>query len=209
MEKLQRRSDGVAETLSGQFAILPTRIDQFNWFDFRRTAVAPVTRVRWLRNEKIAVIDANTAVFMLNAGYAKQITDEQLVEWNDNIDELDLDAPDPAPVAVIPDSEPEFMRGNIDAAQLPSGTQTPGTAANVAAKAQTAPEAQDLANSGTPAPEGSTPATEGGEGGSEQAPEGDEPPEEQQQTDDPSEGGEQSSEGEKPAGKKKASKGLL
>lgn len=230
MEKLQRRSDGIAETLSGLFAISPKRTsgsdEQFNWFDYRRTAVAPITRVRWPRGETIAVIEAPVANFMLHEGYARQVSDDEILEWNERIDELDLDAPNPQPVEVIDNSAPEFMRGNIDAAQMPSGAQTPGTAPNIAAHAQNALAGQDLANSGTPAAEGSAPATEAGEQGGEQQSEGGEGGSESD-TDAPTEG-EGSSAGEKsdeqsgsaedgkgsegttqPAGKKKAQKGLL
>lgn len=177
MEKLQRRSDGYAETLSGSLAISPVRFsgrdNQYKWFDFRRTAVADITRIRWGIDDKIAIIDASNAKFMIGKNYAENVSDEQINEWNGKIDELMLDAPTPEPNIINSDNPPEIIEGQEtpkpENTEQPAGAQEPAPATNTPPAAQTAPEGQDLANNGTPAPVATPPATEGGEQGAEGA----------------------------------------
>lgn len=111
MEKLQRRSDGFAETQSGNLAVFPLRSSGRNtehkWFDFKRTAVSDAVRVRWRIDDAIVVIEASTAVYLVKKNYARHVTDEEVRKWNDMIDELDLDAPSPAPVPIEETQEQE------------------------------------------------------------------------------------------------------
>jgi hypothetical protein len=218
MEKLQRRSDGIAETPSGLFAISPKRSSgrdsETNWFDFKKRATSETIRVRWPRGETIAVIDSSIALFMLSAAYARNASDEEVRAWNAAIEELDLDAPDPAPVPIEDAPEPPeaIEEEKPEATEQPASAQTAPEATTTANGAQTAPEAQDLANSGTPEATGSTGGTAGEGTGTESGAgvtEGTDPADQEgtvaEETDDDkgSEGG------TKPKGKKKETKGLL
>jgi hypothetical protein len=238
MEKLQRRSDGIAETRSGLFAVAPLRSsgkdNHFKWFDFRKTAVSDVIRVRWPIDEEIAVIEAGIANFMLNKKYARQVSDRQINEWNEAIDQLELDAPNPQPV-VIEESEVDLFSGHDDGSgddgmpkqeqpQEPVGAQTPPQATQAPAGGQTPPEALENAANGTAAPQGmatgNQPPSEGPETGETGPKEGEEgadgadgaPEDNGDSTDSEDKDEEETdngSEGSKPKGKKKATKGLL
>jgi hypothetical protein len=206
MEKLTRRSDGFAETISGKLAISPTRFSgkdsDFKWFDFRRTATAPVTRVRWRIDDKIAVIDAPVASFMIGKRYADNVTDRQINEWNDKVAELDLDAPSLEPGLIVDGKEPEVIQEGEEQkpTEQPSEAQQPATATQTPATAQTAPEAQDLANNSTTEANGTAPGATPATTASEANAPADQTAEKAV---------DESSTGAQPKGKKPEKKGLL
>jgi len=100
MEKLNKRSDGIFETSSGLFAVLPKRSSgtdgEFKWFDFRPTSWGEAIRIRWPTRDTIAVIDQPHAVLMFNLGYGTTIRQEHADEWNERIDFLEATADAPA-----------------------------------------------------------------------------------------------------------------
>jgi hypothetical protein len=99
MEKLQLRSDGFWETSSGLFAVSPLRMSgqdsDLYWFDYKVKPMAATTRVRWRKDDGIAVIDQDVARFMLGAKYAQNVSQEQAERWNGKIAELTSDAQEP------------------------------------------------------------------------------------------------------------------
>lgn len=102
MEKLQRRSDGICETLSGLFAVSPKKASGQNsdlyWFEFHANPVKPPVMIRWRKDDNgVAVIPQVTARILLDRRYASTISDEQLTSWNATVESLNLDAPSPAP----------------------------------------------------------------------------------------------------------------
>lgn len=169
MEKLQRRSDGIAETLSGLFAVSPTRVSaqtsDINIFTFRPTAVSDAVEVRWRKDDGIAVIEQSTARMMLDRRYAEQASDDQIARWNSLIDQLDPDAPNP--VHIVSDTDdgtppviPEDGEGAEPAA--PAATGTPAQEeAQSATESATSGVLQPAATPVAPAaPEALEPASE-------------------------------------------------
>lgn len=99
MEKLSKRSDGIFETQSGNFAVLPVRTSgrdgETQWFDFKPASWEDTIRIRWPLRDKIAVIDQTYAMLMFNLGYGRTITEELADEWNERIEEIAADALQP------------------------------------------------------------------------------------------------------------------
>lgn len=150
MEKLQRRSDGFAETQSGNLGVFPLRSSgkdtEHKWFDFKRTAVSDTVRVRWRIDDKIIVVEAATALYLFRKGYARHVTDAEVLAWNETIDDLDLDAPSPAPIPIEETPEPETVPADEKPAQE-QAKDVPAEPAEAAppATGQTAPEGQENA----------------------------------------------------------------
>ncbi len=160
MERLQRRSDDIAETRSGLFAVafkrhLKETSDLYS-FSFHVKPAEPAIEIRWRKEDGIAVIDQHVAMILLNRGYARNITDEELLRWNHMVDQLHPDALSPAPV-VIP-AAPVPVAAEPAAEEGQSATEE-------AKEAVQQGEATQLANQQQTPPTG--------------APEGDEKPEEE------------------------------
>lgn len=109
MEKLHKRSDGIAETPSGNFAIIPRRFsgksEELKWFEFRTSTVAEVTRVEWPASAPFIITEADVAVAMVRLGYAVNVTQELVDRYNVAVEEHEKAAgkapakPDPAPAS--------------------------------------------------------------------------------------------------------------
>lgn len=160
-------------------------------------------------------------------GYAKNISDKDLNDWNEAIDELELDAPNPAPVPIQEEDQSDLLsiddgKPKQEPAQEATGTQSQPQATQAPANGTTAAEGLDNGGNGTAAPQGTatggTPAVDGGEGNEKPVTE----QEKLQEGEESSEEGDGSEEGEteeseegsegattKPKGKKKATKGLI
>ena len=125
MEKLYKRSDGISETSSGLFGVSPLRYsehaDGTRSFEFMGRVNGPVQHVIWEGN--IAVIKPDTALVMVAKGYASHLTDEQVQEWNEMVQEW-IDSqfvPDPDGSEDTPDT-PEVTEDN----SLGPQNDTPG-----------------------------------------------------------------------------------
>jgi len=126
MEQLHRRSDGIAETPSGLFAVTPRTKSGVTgngvaWFEFRASYTTPVVRIEWDDRSPFIVIDGETANQMLRLGYADNISDEQLALYATAFDAWQagqgaapiapapahpLPAPEAAPPAPVATPEP-------------------------------------------------------------------------------------------------------
>jgi len=198
MEKLQRRSDGIAETSSGLFAVSPTRVSaqtsDLNVFTFRPSVVSEPVEVRWRKDDGIAVIEQSVARMMLDRRYAEQATDEQVARWNAMIDELDPDAKNP--LHILPDSDekaPEVLEEGSEAGAAEAAGEGAGETGQSATEGASEPLQQPQA---TQVATGTATAPEGGSEGTEK------PGEEGSDANDNPEGssseGDQPSDGEKP-----------
>ena len=83
MEPLQKRSDGIFETPSGSFAIIPRyatgklgRDGEISFFRFKPAVFADAIEVRWPTSDPFVIIEQDTAVAMLQRNYALNLTDE-------------------------------------------------------------------------------------------------------------------------------------
>lgn len=99
MEKLTRRSDGIYETQSGLFAVLPLRSSGNNefqsWFDYKAQMWSETIRIRWDTADKIAVIPQKYAISLFNLKYASTITPELADQWNEKVENFMADALNP------------------------------------------------------------------------------------------------------------------
>jgi type IV secretory pathway VirB10-like protein len=146
MERLQRRSDDIAETRSGLFAVafkrhLSETSDLYSFSFHVKPAEPPIT-IRWRKEDGIAVIDQHVAIILLNRGYARNITDEELLRWNHMIDQLHPDALSPAPVSIPPAPQPvpEVAQENAqDATEQAKEAVQQAAAPQVASGTQNAP----------------------------------------------------------------------
>lgn len=83
MEPLQKRSDGIYETPSGRFAVVPRystgrlgRDGETTFFRFKPTVFSDAIEVRWPTSEPFVIIAQEPATAMLRLGHAENITDE-------------------------------------------------------------------------------------------------------------------------------------
>lgn len=126
MEQLHRRSDGIAETPSGLFAVTPrtksgVTVNGVAWFEFRASYTTPVVRIEWDDRSPFIMIDGETANQMLRLGYADNITDEHIAMYAKAFDAWQasqgvapvapapahpLPAPEPPPAPVAPPEPP-------------------------------------------------------------------------------------------------------
>jgi hypothetical protein len=140
MEKLSRRSDGYAETPSGLFAIAPKAItgvtaDGTAWFKFRASVLSEPVRVEWPNGAPVVAVDQNVALIMLRNRYAQNVTDKQIDDYNNLVDEvLAADKKAAKPV------EKEKAEGDQKPAETP--------------KEETPPEGQDAPKSAPAAKRG-------------------------------------------------------
>jgi hypothetical protein len=154
MERLQRRSDDIAETRSGLFAVafkrhLSETSDLYSFSFHQKPALPPVT-IRWRKEDGIAVIDAGIAVQVLNRGYARNVTDEEIARWNHMVDTLHPDALSPAPVVIppAPQALPEAAEENGQ-----NAPEQPKEALQQPAATQVAPQAPNAPTGGSEAEE--------------------------------------------------------
>jgi hypothetical protein len=151
MEKLQLRSDGIYETASGKFAVKPLRVtgqsSDHKWFQYKSEPFADPTRVVWLVDDELIVIDSDIAAFMVRMRYARNAMEAEAERWNQRVAELEAQNP-------LDQQEP---------AQEPASTQTATAATTPAEGVETAQEGQDNGNSGTVASEAATTAQQLGE----------------------------------------------
>lgn len=101
MEKLSLRSDGIAETPSGLFAVIPRHksgeTDDTAWFAFKPGMLSEAIRIEWPKQASIVIIPSDIAVTMLRMGYAYNLTAEVVAAYNSAVDELLKEAAPPAP----------------------------------------------------------------------------------------------------------------
>lgn len=106
MEKLHKRSDGIAETPSGNFAIIPKRFsgksEELKWFEFRTSTIAEVTRVEWPASAPFIITEADVAVAMVRLGYATNVTQELVDRYNVAVEEFEKEAAEAAKAAKPP-----------------------------------------------------------------------------------------------------------
>lgn len=97
MEPLQRRSDGIYETPSGLFAVVPLHItgklagegDQTtSYFRFKPTIFAEAIEIRWLTGEPFVIIEQGAATSMLRNGHATNISGELADRYNMELEEF-------------------------------------------------------------------------------------------------------------------------
>ena len=154
MEKLHKRSDGIAETPSGNFAIIPKRFsgksEELKWFEFRTSALAEVTRVEWPASAPFIITEADVAVAMVRLGYAINVTQELVDRYNVAVEEFEKNAAEAAKAAKAPaapaaDAKPPAAPAAPPVA--PAAPPAPPAAPPAPAAAPAAPVAP-------PAPEG-------------------------------------------------------
>ncbi|HEY5813513.1 MAG TPA: hypothetical protein VIT23_12775 [Terrimicrobiaceae bacterium] len=91
LSKLQRRADDAVETRDGQLA-LKMRVkhgkdkEGNNFFRFRSTHMAPITVVTW-SDEQFAILEEDTARYLLRSGYAIGLDDEEIEAYNKAVDD--------------------------------------------------------------------------------------------------------------------------
>lgn len=90
MSKLQRRSDGAAETQDGMFAVkirVASGSDGVeNWFEFKATMMGPVVRISWPKGSIFALLPQAEARTLVQLGYAIGITQEEMDAYNATVD---------------------------------------------------------------------------------------------------------------------------
>lgn len=87
MEQLTRELDGHCRTPSGFCAVVPKIAsgrtqEGFNWFEYKTSPLSAITRVEWPSDAPFALFDNETAVSMLRAGYASDLSDLALDNYN-------------------------------------------------------------------------------------------------------------------------------
>lgn len=93
MEKLQRELDGHCRTQSGFCAVVPrissgiTPDKKSKFLDFKASMLSETIRVEWPAESPVALFENDVAVNMVNRGYAKDLSDEQLAEYNELVGE--------------------------------------------------------------------------------------------------------------------------
>lgn len=90
MEKLTKRSDGIAETPSGDFAVFMTRSyqltsDDVRFFSYRPSIVGDPVRIEWVGD--IAVIPPLYALSLIKSGHGRNPTDDEVDYYNLELDE--------------------------------------------------------------------------------------------------------------------------
>jgi hypothetical protein len=109
MEKLHRRSDGYSETSSGDFAVVPQRKSAvvertdgiYNSFSFKPSFNADTITVEWPIESGIAVFPGDVSALMVRLGYARNLTKEEVEQYNSSADFEDANTP-VAPKAATP-----------------------------------------------------------------------------------------------------------
>lgn len=111
MVKLHKRSDGYSETSEGFFAVVPLRKNavvsrsdgNYNLFDFKPSFQSETIRVEWPVDSAIALFPSDVSVTLIRLSHARNLTDEEVEQYNSSIDFLDGKEPEP----VDPPKEPE------------------------------------------------------------------------------------------------------
>lgn len=114
MEKLHRRSDGYSETSSGDFAVVPQRKSAvvertdgiYNSFSFKPSFNADTITVEWPIESGIAVFPGDVSTLMVRLGYARNLTKEEVEQYNSSADFEDANTPVTAKAAT-PADEPK------------------------------------------------------------------------------------------------------
>lgn len=93
MEQLHRRSDGSSVTVSGLQAVIlhpAKKIDhdgrQVTAFTYHPPASLTSVTIAWDNPKNIAVIEQGSAAFLLNRKWARNLNDEELTWWNDQVE---------------------------------------------------------------------------------------------------------------------------
>lgn len=85
MEPLHRRSDGIVETPSGLFAIVPKyssgKDGENSWFEFKTDVFSDAIRVVWPTQSPFILLSQDVATAMLRLGYAGGIDDDLLARY--------------------------------------------------------------------------------------------------------------------------------
>lgn len=109
-QKLQRRSDGAYETEDGLFAVkirvLSGQDEEKNWFEFKSSVLAQVTRIEWPRDAPFALLPQDEARALVRLGYAIGITPQEMDAYNKAIGEGEPAAPVITPTN-IPNTPPK------------------------------------------------------------------------------------------------------
>lgn len=134
MEKLHKRSDGYSETSSGDFAVFPLRksavADGINIFEFKPSFTGERIRVEWPIENPIAIFPGDVSMTMVRLGYARNLSDDEVEQYNASVD---FDDSNPPPVvdltktdeptgdsdANVPPAEPE----DVPADEKPADVQ--------------------------------------------------------------------------------------
>lgn len=102
MEKLFKRADGYCEASDGDFAIFPERrsgVDGDNFFfTFKPSFNSQSIRVEWPTDSAIAIIPSETAITMIRLNHARNLSKEEVDQFNASIDFEDGDKKEPDPV---------------------------------------------------------------------------------------------------------------
>lgn len=127
MEKLYRRSDGICETPSGLFAIIPlfrSGDDGTNaWFEYRTHATSEVFRLEWPSDTDFVVIEATQAAGLLNLRYARSPLANEIDAYNAVVEEFAKQVePDPSVPTAEMDKEGQGTRSEGEGDNSPSET---------------------------------------------------------------------------------------
>lgn len=118
MEKLHKRSDGFSETPSGNFAVFPLRYsgltsEGMRFFRYVPKFNAGAIQIEWNPDDSaLVIIPADIAANMVMLGYARNLTDAEVSQFNDSVDFITIETPDgietpePPPVPMIPPAPP-------------------------------------------------------------------------------------------------------
>lgn len=120
MDKLQKRFDGFTEDLKGNFAIFPLRFtgrnpEGFKTFIFKPDHKSENIQVEWDdKATAIAVIPSDVAMLMVRLGYARNLSDAEVDQFNASVEAMGaetVDKPSETPTPVVPPAVPEVPGG--------------------------------------------------------------------------------------------------
>lgn len=78
------RSDGYAETSDGLFVVIMLAMsghdENLSWLQFRTSYTSPTVRIEWNAGEKIAVLPSEITNSLINKGYARNPTAQEMVK---------------------------------------------------------------------------------------------------------------------------------
>lgn len=89
LEQLYLRSDGIAETRSGLFAVRMLKcsgvVDGLRFFSYRPTFNSDTKTVMWPEENSFALFPSATATGLMNKGYAGKITQDEVDSYNEQL----------------------------------------------------------------------------------------------------------------------------
>lgn len=129
MEKLHKRSDGYSETSDGSFAVVPLRKSAVvqgsdgpvNIFEFQPSFMGERIRVEWPIDSAVALFPGDVSMTMVRLGYARNLSSEEVEQYNEAVD---FDDSNPPPVVpVVPVESPKSEDDQAEDEEKPADDQ--------------------------------------------------------------------------------------